>query len=124
MQPEAIARAALFSMASLGTLSTLAETGYSFGTGGDSLIKPGTTTNDSGRSFLNTPSMIVAKRTSNALATLSGMAFGTDVTTRREAQDLVGAVPILGRMCGVNNLLQAWAADHPTSDPAKVWSGH
>jgi len=120
LQPEEIARAAFFRMASLGTLSTLAETGYQVASGGDSLIKPGTTANTDNRSFLNTPSLILAKRLGNSFATLGGMVLGTDTTTRKEAQDLIGTVPVLGRMYGVNGLLQAWAADHPANDPSKV----
>lgn len=124
LQPDKVAGAAFFRMASMGSLSMLIESSYNVVTGGDSLVSPGTTANDSGRSFLNTPSMIVYKRTSNAFTTLAGMAFGTDMTTRKEAQDLVGAIPVFGRMYGVNSLLQAWAAGHPKSDPTKTWAGH
>lgn len=117
---EKVATAAYFRMASLGTASMLTEMAYNFATGGDSLVQPGMTANTDIRSMWNTASLTVLRRAGNASSTLPGMVFGTDVTTKKEAQDLVGLVPVLGRMYGINGLLQAWAADHPLGDPSKV----
>jgi hypothetical protein len=40
LDPDVVAKAALFRMPMLGTLSFLADSGYSLATGGDSLVQP------------------------------------------------------------------------------------
>lgn len=93
LDPERIATAALFRMSALGTASLLVETGYSVLSGGDSLVRPGTTANTDNRSFLNTPSLTVAGRLLNAPSTLAGAVLGTGTTTQREFRDLWSLVP-------------------------------
>jgi hypothetical protein len=122
LQPELIARAAYFRMAALGTASMLTETGYQLVTGGDSLVQEGMTANTGNRSFLNTPSLIIAKRLLNAPSTLGGLVLGTDTTTRSEGKDLLGAVPG-ANLYGLKALSQWWVNSLPASDPDKARSG-
>jgi len=119
LTPEKIATSAFFRMASMGTLSMLTESLYSVGSGGNSFVSPGMTTNTDNRSMWRSPSMIVVGRLMNAPATLAGMTLGTDVTTSREARDLLGAVP-LARLYGLQALGNYWANGFPATDPTKA----
>jgi hypothetical protein len=119
LTPDKIATAAAFRMSSLGTASMLAETGYNVLSGGDSLVQPGMTANTDTRSFLNTPSLIVAKRLLNAPSTIGGLTLGTDVTTKREVKDVLGALPF-GSLYGIKGAANYWANTFPTSDPTKA----
>jgi hypothetical protein len=119
LTPEAIARAAYFRMASLGTASFITETGFQLLSGGDSLVQPGTTANTDSRSLLNTPSLILAKRLLNAPSTLGGLVLGTDVTTQQEARDLWGVIPG-ANLYGLKAAGNWWTNQFPKSDPEKA----
>jgi hypothetical protein len=115
LEPSKIATAAMFRSPSLGALPMFVETGYNVFTGGDSLVAPGMTTNTDSRSFLNPPSLIVAKRMLNAPLTLGGMVTGSDVTTRQEGRDLMGILPG-SNLYGVKNLANYLTNSLPVAD--------
>jgi hypothetical protein len=123
LTPEKISTAAFFRMSALGTASMLTETGYNLLSGGDSLVQPGMTANTDNRSFLNTPSLMIAKRVLNAPSTLGGLMLGTDATTKQEARDLWGTIPG-GNLYGLKAVGQWWANSFPSSDPDKARTGH
>lgn len=106
LQVDAIARAAGFRMAAAGVLPTMLEMGYAIGTGGDSLVQPGTTVNTDNRS-LKPASLIMAGRLLRAPVTLGGLAFGSDATSTKEMKDLFGVLPgsrLMGISQGLNYL--------------------
>ena len=117
MDPTKIATAAMFRSPALGALPMFVETGYNVATGGESLVSPGMTTNTDSRSFLNPPSLIVAKRLLNAPLTLGGMVTGSSVTTRQEGRDLTGILPG-SNLYGVKNLANYLTNSLPVVDPA------
>ena len=118
MDPEKVARAAFFRSPALGALPMFVDTGYGVLTGGDSLVAPGMTTNTDSRSFLNPPSLIVAKRLLNAPMTMMGLAAGTDVTTRQEGRDLAGILPG-SNLYGVKNLANYLVNSLPVADQSQ-----
>lgn len=122
LSPDKVATAALFRMGSLGTASLLVESGYSLATGGDSLVQPGMTANTDNRSFLNTPSLMVARKLGNVPMTLAGAAFGTDTMTRGEFRDVWGSLPGL-RVYGLRAAGAYLAETMPATDPEKVRTG-
>lgn len=119
LAPQQIATAAMFRSASLGMAPFVAETAYSLATGGDSLVKPGTTTNTDSRSFLNTPSLQVAKKLTNAPTTAAGLLLGTDTTTRQEGKDLYSLIPGSNAI-GMRMLGTYLTNSLPASDPDKT----
>ena len=119
LEPESIGRAVFFRMAALGLLPMLTDTGYSIATGGDSLVKPGTTTNTDNRNFLKTPSFVVAGRLMTLPATAAGAVLGTDVTTRKEAKDALTGLP-LSNTYGARWWVEFLASGQPASDPEKT----
>lgn len=121
LTPEKIATAAYFRMSALGTASMLTETGYNILSGGDSLVQPGMTANTDNRSFLKTPSVMVANRLANLPATGIGMVLGTDVTTKREARDLWGSFPG-ANLYGLKAAGQYWINTMPSYDPSKAYT--
>jgi hypothetical protein len=121
LAPQQVATAAMFRASALGLMPFAMETSYNVLTGGDSLVKPGTTTNTDTRSFLNTPSLIAAKRLLNAPATAGGLLLGTDVTTRQEGRDLWGILPG-NNTYGLRMLGNYLSNSLPASDPDK--QGH
>jgi hypothetical protein len=122
LQPDRIATAAFFRMSSLGTASMLVESGYAMMTGGDSLVQPGMTANTDTRSFLNTPSLVVAKKLLNAPMTIAGIGLQTDTTTRGEFRDLWSAFPAL-RLYGLKAVGDHLAESFPSTDPTKFRTG-
>lgn len=122
LTPEKIATAAMFRMSALGTGSLLVETGYALATGGDSLVQPGMTANTDNRSFLNTPSLMVARKLGNVPMTLAGATFGTDTMTRGEFRDVWGAMPGL-RFYGLRAAGDYLGSTMPATDPEKVRTG-
>lgn len=122
LAPDRIATAALFRMAALGSGTLLVESGYGLMTGGDSLVMPGSTANTDSRSFLNTPSLTVAKKLLNVPMTLTGATLGTDTTTRGEFRDAWNSIPGL-RLYGLRAMGDYFADSFPASDPDKARTG-
>jgi len=59
---------------------------------------------------------MVAKRVLNAPSTLGGIVLGTGTTTKREGQDLWGAIPG-GNLYGLKAAGQWWTNTLPKVDP-------
>ncbi|QSI31479.1 hypothetical protein GNX71_18600 [Variovorax sp. RKNM96] len=116
LSPEKIATAAMFRSPALGALPMFIDTGYGVVTGGESLVQPGMTANTDNRSFLNTPSLIVAKRLLNAPMTGAGM-LGAGVTTKAEGRDLAGSLPG-SNLYGIKALANYLISSLPATDPA------
>lgn len=115
---EAIAKAALQRMGSLGVLSYAIETPFKALTG-QSFFGQGTNNTDN-RDLLMTPSMMVIKRMVNGSQTaaqaLSPMS--NTVTTKQEVKDAIGNLPG-GNTWGIRNVTDAIASTFPKTDPTQ-----
>lgn len=92
---ENIARSSIARLSVLGIAPMLLESGYGVATGGDSLLKGGSTTNTDNRKAWITPSMAVASKVYGGASTLLGAAnpLSSNITTKQDVRDLLGAVP-------------------------------
>ena len=120
LTPERIAKAAVSRMSINGLAPLAAESSYQLLSGGDSLFQEGSTSNTDNRNIWKTPSAIVSGRLINAVPTVLGAALGTDVTTKKEVQELWRAMPG-SRLYGLPALGNYFADAFPKSDPEKSY---
>ncbi len=114
---ERIAQAVASRMSMGGFSSVIAATGYHVLTGGDPLFGDGITANTDTRLAFKPPSAVTMQKLINAPATLSGL-LGTDVTTQREARDLLTMLPG-SRLIGVPATIRYLTEGLPKTDPEK-----
>lgn len=110
---DRISRAVFARTATLGVTSIIADTAYGIGTGGESLLRQGSTANTDNRSAFITPSMQLAQKLITAPSTLTGMVLPGATTTQQEFKRLP-----MPNLYGVRNLADSLSGMFPKYEPA------
>ena len=110
---DRISRAVFARSANLGVMSIVGDTAYGIATGGDTLLRSGSTTNTDNRSAFVTPSLQLMQKLATAPSTLAGMALPNTVTTQKEFNFLP-----MPNLYGVRNAASSMSSMFPKFDPA------